>query len=80
MLDFILTRLNKHARIVLCGAISQYNTVKPKGLQAYLNLISQRGIIQGFIVFDYQSRYKEAEEQMAKWIEAGQLQTKETIV
>lgn len=79
MLDLALTRLNPHARIVLCGAISQYNERKPKGLQAYLNVISQRARIQGFIVFDYASRFKEAERQMAAWISEGKLQRKETI-
>lgn len=80
MLDFFLTRLNKHARIVLCGAISVYNAQKPKGLQTYLNLIAQRGTIQGFIVFDYQKRYPEAEKQMGEWIAEGKVQTKETVM
>lgn len=80
ILDFALTRLNPHARIVLCGAISEYNATKPKGLQAYLNLISQRGVLQGFIVFDYKDRYTEAEREMAQWIAQGKLKRKETVV
>ncbi|GEM12435.1 zinc-binding alcohol dehydrogenase [Rhodotorula toruloides] len=47
ILDMCLTRLNKGARIALCGAISAYNDPNPKGLQAYLNLISQRAKIEG---------------------------------
>lgn len=80
MLDFALSRLKQKARIVLCGAISQYNATKPKGLQAYLNLISQRAKIQGFIVFDYRDRYAEAEKQMAQWIAEGKLQRRETVM
>lgn len=80
ILDFALTRLNPHARIVLCGAISEYNATKPKGLQSYLNLISQRGVLQGFIVFDYKDRYTEAEGEMAAWIAEGKLKRKETVV
>ncbi|KAK0450171.1 hypothetical protein EV421DRAFT_2032304 [Armillaria borealis] len=49
MLDLVLTRLNKGARIALCGAISAYNE-RPKGLKNYLTLISQRAKMQGFIV------------------------------
>lgn len=79
-LNLALTRLNPHARIALCGAISQYNAAKPEGLDAYLNLISQRGVLQGFIVFDYASRYREAEEQMGKWIAEGKMKRKETVV
>jgi hypothetical protein len=80
MLDFMLTRLKQHARIVLCGAISEYNSVKPKGLTSYLNLISQRGVLQGLVVFDYQSRYREAEEQMAKWMGEGKMKSRHTVV
>lgn len=80
MLDFALTRLNPHARIVMCGAISQYNVQKPKGLQSYLNVIAQRARIEGFIVFDYAKRYREAEHQMAAWIAEGKLQRKETVI
>lgn len=80
ILDLALTRLNPHARIALCGAISQYNAQKPKGLQAYLNLISQRGVLQGFIVFDYAKRYREAEEKMGAWIAEGKMKRQETIV
>ncbi len=29
ILDAVLTRLNRHARIIICGAISQYNNTEP---------------------------------------------------
>lgn len=50
ILDFMLSRLNKDARIALCGAISAYNGVQYR-LKNYLSLISQRAKIQGFIVY-----------------------------
>lgn len=80
MLDFALTRLKQHARIVLCGAISDYNKVKPKGLQNYLTLIAMRGRLQGLIVFDYKERYGEAEKEMAQWIAEGKLKRRETVL
>ncbi|KAG9051539.1 hypothetical protein FS837_004049 [Tulasnella sp. UAMH 9824] len=72
ILDLCLTRLNKGARVALCGAISDYNN-KPKGLTGYLNLISQRAKIEGFIVFDYVSRYEEARTELAQWLKEGKL-------
>lgn len=51
MLDFFLTRLNQHAKIVVCGAISDYNSSQPRGIQNYLTLISMRATMQGFIVY-----------------------------
>ncbi|KJA26275.1 hypothetical protein HYPSUDRAFT_36553 [Hypholoma sublateritium FD-334 SS-4] len=80
MLDFMLTRLNKDARIVLCGAISAYNAAVPKGLQRYLNLISQRAKIQGFIVFDYASEYASARKELAKGLSSGTIKRKFHIV
>ncbi|KAM0747149.1 NAD(P)-binding protein [Meredithblackwellia eburnea MCA 4105] len=78
ILDLALTRLKKGARIALCGAISAYNESRPKGLQMYLNLISQRAKIEGFIVFDYAKRYHEADADLAKWVNEGKLKIRET--
>jgi len=80
ILDFALTRLNKHARIVLCGAISEYNSVKPKGLQAYMNLISQRAKIEGFIVFDYASDFPAAIKEIAASLADGSIKRKFHVV
>ncbi|KAH9000376.1 hypothetical protein EDB92DRAFT_1940117 [Lactarius akahatsu] len=80
ILDFALTRLNKGARIALCGAISQYNASKPKGISAYLNLISQRAKIEGFLVFDYADRYPEALTNLSKWISEDRIIRKFHIV
>ncbi|KAF8739407.1 hypothetical protein AX14_009779 [Amanita brunnescens Koide BX004] len=80
ILDFLLTRLNLGARIVMCGAIATYNETKPQGLQNYSTLIRQRATMQGFIVFDYRSRYPEARQELAKGISNGSIQRKFHIV
>ncbi|EGN99243.1 hypothetical protein SERLA73DRAFT_137496 [Serpula lacrymans var. lacrymans S7.3] len=80
ILDFALTRLKKGARIALCGAISEYNSTKPKGLTSYLTLIAQRAKIQGFIVFDYESEYPRAIAEMAKALANGSIKRKFHIV
>jgi len=80
ILDFALTRMNKNARIVLCGAISDYNSPKPKGLTGYLNLISQRAKIEGFIVFDHADRFPEALDYLGARLKDGSLKRKFHIV
>lgn len=80
ILDFMLTRLNKNARVILCGAISAYNATKPKGLQNYLTLISQRAKIEGFIVLDYVSEYPAALEELAKGLSTGAIKRKFHII
>ncbi|KAF9043662.1 alcohol dehydrogenase [Rhodocollybia butyracea] len=81
ILDMCLGRLNQNARVVLCGAISAYNSVgKPKGLQGYLSLISQRAKIEGFVVFDYAKRFHEAIAEMSKGLQDGTIKRKFHIV
>ena len=81
ILDLVLTRINLNARVVICGAISQYNNTTPiKGPANYLSLLVNRAKMQGFIVFDFASQYKEAAVQMGQWMAEGKLKSKEHIV
>ncbi len=81
ILDCVLTQLARSARIVICGAISQYNNTTPiKGPSNYLSLLVNRASMRGFLVFDYASRYGEAAREMAGWLAAGKLKSREDIV
>ena len=81
ILDAALARLARGARVVICGAISQYNnTTAVKGPSNYLSLLVNRASMTGMVVFDYAERYGEAAREMAGWIKAGKLKTREDIV
>jgi len=81
ILDIVLTRLARGARIVICGAISQYNNTTPvKGPSNYLSLLVNRASMTGMVVFDYAARYPEAVREMAGWMAAGKLKSREHIV
>jgi NADPH-dependent curcumin reductase CurA len=81
ILDAALARLALHARVVICGAISQYNsTTGVKGPANYLSLLVNRASMTGMVVFDYADRYGEAAREIAGWMAAGQLQSREDIV
>ncbi len=81
ILDAALTQLARHARIVICGAISQYNsTTGVKGPSNYMTLLVNRASMTGMVVFDYADRYPEAMREMAGWLAAGKLKTREDIV
>ena len=71
--DEVLMHIAHHARIVLCGAISQYNAVEEDlyGLKNYLSLIINRGRAEGFIILDYLDRASEGILCLSKWIEDG---------
>ena len=81
ILDTVLTRINMKARIVICGAISQYNNTTPvKGPANYLALLVNRARMEGIVVFDYASRYHEAVAAMGKWLQQGTFKSKEDVV
>jgi NADPH-dependent curcumin reductase len=81
ILDVVLGQLAKKARIVICGAISQYNNTGPvQGPKNYLSLLVNRARMEGFVVFDYAARYMEAAMQMAGWLAQGKLKSREHIV
>ncbi len=81
ILDIVLTRINLKARIVICGAISQYNNTTPvKGPSNYLSLLVNRARMEGIVVFDYASRYKEGAMQLGKWMAEGKLKSREHVV
>ncbi len=79
ILDTSLAFLRKKARVVLCGAISQYNAEKVQGPNNYLSLLVNRARMEGMIVFDYADRYKEAAMQMGMWMMEGKLKTEEDV-
>ncbi len=73
-----LTRLARGARVVLCGAISQYNNAEAvTGPSNYLSLLVSRASMTGFLVFDYASRYAEATAEMSAWLRAGRIKSVE---
>jgi NADPH-dependent curcumin reductase CurA len=81
ILDTVLTRLARHARIVICGSISQYNNEGPaRGPANYMALLVDRARMEGFLVFDFASRYPEAAGEMAGWIAEGRLKSVEDVV
>ena len=81
ILDEVLARLAPKARVVICGAISQYNTETGfRGPQNYMMLLVVRARMEGFVVFDYRDRYAEAAGEIAGWLQSGELQAREDVV
>jgi NADPH-dependent curcumin reductase len=81
ILDAALTRLARHARIVICGAVSQYNATEAvRGPSNYLALLVSRATMTGMVVFDYAARYGEAMGELAGWLREGKIVSREHIV
>ena len=80
ILDAVLARLAMHARVVISGAISQYNNKKFSGPNNYIALLSARARMEGFVVFDYAKRYHEAAVEIAGWVAEGRIKTEEHVI
>jgi NADPH-dependent curcumin reductase CurA len=81
ILDTLLLFLNKRARVVICGAISQYNNTTPIiGPSNYLSLLVNHARMEGFVVFDYAAQYREGLRELAGWLAAGKLKSREDVV
>jgi NADPH-dependent curcumin reductase CurA len=81
LLDIGLGQLARRGRVVLCGAISTYNSAeRAVGPANYRNLIIQRGRMEGFLILDYTARFPEAQTEIAQWVFGGQMQHREHIV
>ncbi|MEM7353683.1 MAG: NADP-dependent oxidoreductase [Acidobacteriota bacterium] len=81
ILDAALARINRGARIAICGAISQYNATEAvPGPSNYLSLLINRARMEGFIIFDYRDRFRAAQAELGQWIQAGKIQARYDIV
>ncbi len=81
ILDHVLAKINRKARIIICGAISQYNnTTAVQGPKNYLSLLVNRARMEGIVVFDYADRYGIAIAEMAGYLKDGKMKSKEDIV
>lgn len=80
-LDIALAQLAMRGRVVICGGISQYNeTTLPPGPKNYLNLISKRGRMEGFLVADYMGRTGEARKELGAWIAEGKIKDRVDVM
>jgi NADPH-dependent curcumin reductase len=81
ILDAVLTRLARGARIVICGAVSQYNaTDGVRGPANYLSLLVARASMTGMVVFDYAARFGQAAAEIAAWMREGRLISREDVL
>ena len=80
ILDAALARLARRARVVICGAISQYNNLGAvQGPKNYMSLLVNRARMEGMVVFDYVDRFPLAIAEMAGYLKDGRMKSKEDV-
>jgi len=81
ILETALSLLARRARVIICGAISQYNsTTGMVGPRNYMSLLVNHALMEGFVVFDYADRYPEGMKALAGWTIEGKLKAREDVV
>jgi NADPH-dependent curcumin reductase len=81
ILDIALANLARGARVVICGAMSQYNNhTDVKGPKNYMKIVTARGQMNGIIVFDFLVSFPEAVEEISRWITEEKIHSKEHII
>ncbi len=80
ILDDVLACLARGARVVICGAVSQYNESQVRGPANYMMLLVARASMAGMLVFDFADRYPQAMADLAGWLRAGKIVSREHIV
>ncbi len=81
ILDIVLSQLARGARVIICGAISQYNNLNAiRGPRNYMSLLVHHALMEGFVVFDYAARYMEGMRDLAGWTIQGKLKAREDVI
>ncbi|HUO87979.1 MAG TPA: NADP-dependent oxidoreductase [Rhizomicrobium sp.] len=82
VLGAALARMNMWGRVACCGAVANYDTATPSpgpaGVPGFL--VTKRIRMEGFVVMDFFNRRREAETQLHRWVQSGQLRPVVDIV
>ena len=77
----VLMRINRNARVVVCGGISQYTSMASmRGPANYLQLVAQSATMQGFTMLDFMGRVPEAFMALRGWSSSGKLQFRDHVL
>jgi len=81
ILDAVLARINRKARIVICGAVAHYNATDGiPGPKNYMSLLVNRARMEGMVVFDYADRFPQAVAELAGYLRDGRIKSREDVV
>ena len=80
-LDALIDLMKPNGRLVICGAISQYDDMtETRGPKNFINVVTQSLMLQGFTMKDYFHRIPEANEALSALIASGDLVVQEHIL
>jgi NADPH-dependent curcumin reductase CurA len=79
--DAVMFRLASHARVAVCGQISQYNSVAPGTGPRWLSqLVIRQAKVEGFLVTQFADRFETGLRQLSTWLKEGRIQYRDDVV
>ena len=82
LLDVVLDQIRERARVVICGAISQYSGDMSRGVRGpslYLRLAERHACMEGYAVNHFAAHYGEAREALSGWLATGEIALREHV-
>lgn len=80
ILNDMLSCIATHARVVICGGISRYESgTLPAGPENYFNLVFRRARMEGFIVLDWADEFPAIRKRLVKMVNEGKLAYREDV-
>ena len=81
ILDAALDNLAMRARVVICGAVSQYNDMNNVvGPSLYLRLAERQSRMEGFAYFHFPEVFEQATAELSGWLDDGSIVMAEEIL
>lgn len=81
ILDAVLDNLAMRSKVVICGAISQYNHMdNVTGPSMYLRLAERQSVMEGFAYFHFPESIPEAKAELAQWLKDGTVTMAEELL
>ncbi|MFT5335931.1 MAG: NADPH-dependent curcumin reductase CurA, partial [Halioglobus sp.] len=81
ILDSVLDNLAMRARVVICGALSQYHDLDNViGPALYLRLAERQSRMEGFAYFHFPESFEPAQAELAQWLADGSLILDEEVL
>lgn len=80
ILDAVLDNIAMRSKVVICGAISQYDNLdNVTGPSLYLRLAERQSSMEGFAYFHFPESFEAADRELRQWLADGSLTVAEEV-
>jgi len=78
--EAVQKRLAHRARVVVCGAVSEYDADSPKLASPLQHILFTEARVGGFNIFSYGARFEDGRRRLAQWYREGRIKQRDDVV